>query len=78
MIDISQIKTEHVNVPSADGTMVPATVHYNTNVLKDLSSKPESPLPTLISFYGGYGLSDSDMFDPTLLTIVNNVRGMWV
>ena len=78
LVDTSHVKTEHLKIPSTDGSLVPATVHYNSKVLKDLSSKPEAPLPTLISFYAGFGVSDSDMFDPAHLAIVNNIQGIWV
>ena len=77
-VDTDDVVTKQVQIESSDGAKVPATLHYSKKVLSDLSAKPQKPMPTLISFYGGYGVSDSDMFDPGKLAIVNNLQGMWV
>lgn len=54
--DLSNVKVEDILYPSADGTLIPATVAWNKDVLPSLESKPDSPIPTMIYIYGGFGV----------------------
>ena len=46
--------------------------------LKSLDSRPKQPLITNLYAYGGFGVSTQPEFDPTLLTLVNDLGGIHV
>jgi prolyl oligopeptidase PreP (S9A serine peptidase family) len=54
--DISNVKVEDIWYPSSDGTLIPATVSYNKDVLSSLDARPDRPIPTMIFVYGGFGV----------------------
>lgn len=46
--------------------------------LKTLDERPKKPVITNLYAYGGFGVSTQPEFDPTLLTLVNDLGGIHV
>ena len=59
--DFSEIASEEVKAPSADGTLVPLSIIYKKGLARDGSH------PTLITGYGAYGITLEPAFNPMLL-----------
>src|SRR5262249_27418058 len=59
--DFSEILSEEVKAPSADGTPVPLSIIYKRGLARDGSH------PTLIAGYGAYGITLEPTFNPMLL-----------
>ncbi|HXY31501.1 MAG TPA: prolyl oligopeptidase family serine peptidase [Gemmatimonadaceae bacterium] len=60
-VDYSEITSEEVKAPSADGTLIPLSIIYKKGLEKDGSH------PTLLSGYGAYGVTQDPAFSPLLL-----------
>ena len=60
-VDYSQIESEEVKMPSADGTMVPLSIVHQRGIALDGSH------PTWLEGYGAYGITIDPSFRPTLL-----------
>ena len=60
-VDYSQIESEEVKMPSADGTMVPLSIVHQRGIALDGSH------PTWLEGYGAYGITLDPVFRPTLL-----------
>ena len=48
------------------------------SVLASLDSKPDKPIPTLLTGYGGFGVSKQPDFDSTNLIYAKNLGSMFV
>ncbi len=59
--DFSEILSEEVKAPSADGTPVPLSITYKKGLARDGSP------PTLLNGYGSYGITAEPFFNPMLL-----------
>ena len=59
--DFSEIVSEEVKAPSADGTPVPLSIIYKKGLARDGSH------PTLVAGYGAYGITLEPAFNPMLL-----------
>jgi prolyl oligopeptidase len=63
-VDFSQIESEEVKAPSADGTMVPLSIIHKRGLALDGSH------PTWLEAYGAYGLDIDPNFNPTRLAFL--------
>jgi prolyl oligopeptidase len=60
-VDFSQIESEEVKAPSADGTMIPLSIIHKKGLALDGSN------PTWLEAYGAYGITIDPAFRPTWL-----------
>jgi len=75
--DPLKYKWEIKDYKSADGTLIPIYILYNKKYIN------KGPRPTLLEFYGGFGITPEPQFDPGLVIFLNsggtfafaNVRG---
>jgi prolyl oligopeptidase len=63
-VDYSQIESEEVKAPSADGTMVPLSIVHKRGLALDGSH------PTWLEGYGAYGITIDPNFNPTRLAFL--------
>jgi prolyl oligopeptidase len=60
-VDFSQIQSEEVKAPSADGTMIPLSIIHKKGLVLDGSN------PAWLEAYGAYGITIDPAFRPTWL-----------
>lgn len=63
-VDFSEMTSEEVTAPAADGTLIPLSIIYK----KDLPLNGKNPC--LLEGYGSYGISLDPNFDPTRLALL--------
>ena len=63
-VDFSQIESEEVKAPSADGTLVPLSIIHKRGMALDGSH------PTWLEAYGAYGITIDPNFNPTRLAFL--------
>lgn len=63
-VDFSQIESEEVKAPSADGTLVPLSIIHKKGLALDGSH------PTWLEAYGAYGITIDPNFTPTRLAFL--------
>jgi prolyl oligopeptidase len=76
-IDFSGYEVERVDATSKDGTKVPMTIIHRKGMAHDGRN------PTILTGYGGYGISMTPYFDPSLIAwleqdgvyVIANLRG---
>jgi prolyl oligopeptidase len=64
--DPFRFKVDIRSYPSADGTSIPILIIYSKNY------ENKGPRPTLLDFYGGFGITPEASFDPGLIIFLNN------
>jgi len=69
--------TEQVWYKSKDGTQVPMFLVRKKKTLPDLESVPKKPIVTNLYAYGGFGSSTQPEYSPTLMTLLNDMGGMY-
>lgn len=69
--------TEQVWYKSKDGTQIPMFLVRKKKTLPDLESVPKKPIVTNLYAYGGFGSSSQPEFSPTLMTLLNDMGGMY-
>lgn len=69
--------TEQVWFPSKDGTQIPMFLIRKKKNLPTLESVPKKPLITNLYAYGGFGTSSQPEYSPTLMTLLNDMGGMY-
>ncbi|MBQ4803090.1 prolyl oligopeptidase family serine peptidase [Aquimarina sp. MMG015] len=62
--DFSNLKIKNLEIPSHDGVLVPITIIYKKDMIKDGEN------PTLFYGYGSYGSASGVSFNPSFLTWV--------
>jgi prolyl oligopeptidase len=63
-VDYSQIESEEIKAPSADGTMVPLSIVHKRGIALDGSH------PTWLEGYGAYGITIDPNFNPSRLAFL--------
>jgi len=69
---------DQVFFTSKDGTKVPMFIVRKKTTLSSLSSKPQAPIPTLLTAYGGFGKPSQPDFDSTNYMMAKNMNAMFV
>jgi prolyl oligopeptidase len=70
--------TDQVWFHSKDGTKVPMFVTRRKETLRSIHSSTKRPALTNLNAYGGFGVSSQPEFDPTILTLINDLNGIHV